>query len=216
MKPIVLTRSTLFLASLAIFPMTSLANDEAPANSELVVEETFDDTELDKAWHINTGSWTVKDGVLKASEIKADKHSAAARHVIETQNAVYQMRFRLVGDTPTFHFGFDPKRGELDKKGHLFSVIINENKWQIMKHVDKAKPKEDPNEILTSDKTSFEKDKWYTLRVTTWGSFVTARIDGQRELKASHPTFTVKKPTLVFRCIGDGVEIDDLRVWRQK
>ncbi|MGB7347663.1 MAG: hypothetical protein WBD20_25795 [Pirellulaceae bacterium] len=200
----------------AFSPAISIANDEAPANSELVVEESFDDAELGKGWNVTTGSWTTKDGVLKASEIKDDKHAAAARHVVETQNAVYQMRFRLVGDSPTFHFGFDPKRGELDKKGHLFSVIISGDKWHILKHIDKAKSKEDPNEILASEQTTFEKDKWYTLRVTTWGPYVTAKIDGERELKTSHPTFTVKKPTLVFRCIGDGVEIDDLKVWRQK
>ncbi|QDT08437.1 hypothetical protein [Planctomycetes bacterium K23_9] len=194
----------------------SMAADTPPANSELVVDQSFDEAELGKGWHINTGSWKVINGVFQAKEIKADKHSAAARHVIETQNAVYQVRFRLVGESPTFHFGFDPKRGELDKKGHLFSVIINAQKWQIMKHVDKAKPKVDPNEILASEKVAFEKDKWYTLRVTTWGPYVTAKIDDSQELKASHPTFSVKKPTLVFRCIGESVELDDLRVWRQK
>jgi hypothetical protein len=192
------------------------ADEVPPANSELVVEETFDDPKLDKPWHLNTGQWVVADGVLRGSEVKADKHSAALRYVVETKNAAYQLRFRLVGEAPTFHFGFDPKRGELDKKGHLFSVIINRDKWQIMKHVDKARPKEDPNETLTSEKRTFQKDKWYTLRVTTWENYVTARIDGEHELKASHSTFSVKKPTLVFRCIGEGVEIDDLRVWRQK
>lgn len=194
----------------------SHAADEPPANSELVVEETFEDAELSKAWRVNTGKWVAVDGVLRASEIKADKHSAAARHLIETQNAVYQFRFRLINDSPTLHFGFDPKRGELKKKGHLFSIVISGDQWKILKHVDKAKPKEDPNQILASEKTTFTKDRWYTLRVTTWGPYVTARVDDDRELKASHPTFSVKKPTLVFRCIGDGIEIDDLRVWREQ
>lgn len=31
-------------------------------------------------------------------------------------------------------------------------------------------------------------------------------------LKASHPTFHVATPTLVFRCIGDGIEVDDIKV----
>ncbi len=192
------------------------ANELPPANSELVVEETFDDPNLEKPWHLNTGKWVVADGMMRGSEVKADKHSAALRYVVETENAAYQLRFRLVGESPTFHFGFDPKRGEIDKKGHLFSVIVSGDKWQIMKHVDKARPNEDPNETLATEKLSFQKDKWYTLRITTWGNFVTAKIDGEHVLKASHNTFSVKKPTLVFRCIGDGVEIDDLRVWRQK
>ena len=45
---------------------------------------------------------------------------------------------------------------------------------------------------------------------------MTAKIDGKESLKTSHSTFGVKKPTLVFRCVGDGVEIDDLKVWVPK
>ena len=84
-----------------------------------------------------------------------------------------------------------------------------------MKHVDKKNPKEDPNEVLANESMSFEKGRWYTLRLTTWETYVTATIDGDATLKASHPTFAVKKPTLVFRCQGDGVELDDIKVWRQ-
>lgn len=85
-----------------------------------------------------------------------------------------------------------------------------------MKHVDKNRREEDPNETLAEQKTEFERDKWYSLRVTTWQTYVTARVEGKETLKASHETFGVKKPTLVFRCIGNGVEIDDIRVWTQK
>jgi hypothetical protein len=35
-------------------------------------------------------------------------------------------------------------------------------------------------------------------------------------LKASHPSFHVPTPTLVFRCLGEGVEINDLQVWNLK
>ena len=193
----------------------SLADE--PANSELVVDESFDVAgDLTKPWSINKGKWLTTDGVLHASELEADKHSAAARRIIETENAVYQMRFRFVEGGKAFHFGFDPKRGELKKRGHLFSVIVTPKSWKIQKHLDKNRPKEDPNEVLAIGKTEFEEGTWYTLRVTTWGPYVTARIEGKESLKASHATFGVKKPTLVFRCVGDGVEIDDLKVWKQK
>ncbi|WP_372719997.1 hypothetical protein [Novipirellula sp.] len=193
----------------------AVAQQAPPANSELVVDQTFDSDSLDSKWHINTGNWAVKDGVLKVSEVASDKHAAAARFPVETNNAVYQLRFRLLGDAKAFHFGFDPAPGELDKKGHLFSVIVTPSAWKIMKHVDKKNPKQDPNEVLANESMSFEKDRWYTLRLTTWETYVTATIDGDGTLKASHPTFGVKKPTLVFRCQGDGVEVDDIKVWRQ-
>lgn len=122
----------------------------------------------------------------------------------------------VVDGGKAFHFGFDPARGELKKKGHLFSLIVTPESWKILKHVDKNRREEDPNETLAEQKSKFDRDTWYTLSVTTWGKYVTARVDGKETLKASHATFGVKKPTLVFRCLGNGVEIDDIRVWTQR
>lgn len=61
---------------------------EQPANSDVAVKDSFDRVELGKAWHVNTGEWKIVDGVLIAREIPADKHSAAARRIVETKNAV--------------------------------------------------------------------------------------------------------------------------------
>ncbi len=185
------------------------------AESNPLVDDDFGRAELGKAWHVNTGSWKIVDGVLRAAEIKADHHSAAARRAIVTKDADYELRFRLTGDCKAFHFGFDPAPGELKKKGHLYSVIVMPTGWRIMKHVDKAKRTEDPNEVLATAKAAFKKGEWYSLKVVGRGDDVTATIQGIGELKASHPTFHVKKPTLVFRCVGDGVELDDIKVTRR-
>ncbi|MFT5028078.1 MAG: hypothetical protein ACI9VS_000498 [Candidatus Binatia bacterium] len=182
------------------------------AEPKTLLTDNFNRAELGKGWHVNTGEWKIVDGVLCVKEIKADKHSAAARRAIVTQDAVYEFRFRFVGEGKGFHFGFDPAKGELKKKGHLFSVIVTPDSWRLMKHVDKAKPKEDPNKVLATAKATFKKGEWYSLCVESKGDNVTASIKGVGELKGSHPTFHVKKPTLVFRCLGDGVEIDDIRV----
>lgn len=202
------------ISQLVMVPL-SVAGDP-PANSEVAVKDSFDRKELGKEWHVNTGEWKIVDGVLQVREIPDDKHSAAARRIIETKNAVYELKFRLRGDSKAFHLGFDPASGELQKKGHLFSVIITPKSWKVMKHVDKNRRQEDPNKTLAEQQTEFERDKWYTLRVTTWQKYVTARIEGKQPLKASHATFSVKKPTLVFRCLGNGVEIDDIHVWTQR
>ena len=189
---------------------------EPPADSVALVEEDFEEEGLPRGWAVQTGDWLVADGVLKGSEIAADNHAAAARRVVITGDAVYQLKFRLVEGSKGFHFGFDPIPGSLDKKGHLFSVIITPANWQILKHIDKAKPKEDPNEVLAKADQTFEIGKWYHLRVTTWANTVKAMIDGVEPLAGQHPTFSVEKPTLVFRALGSGVEIDELRVWGAK
>ena len=185
---------------------------EPPAKSGADLNDSFDRAELGEGWNINTGQWKIVEGVLRASEVPADKHSAAARRTLVTQDAVYELKFRFVDQGKAFHFGFDPARGELKKKGHLFSVIVTPDSWKILKHVDKDRPQEDPNQTLATRQTEFKPGQWYSLRITTSGKDVTAQIEGKEPLKASHPTFVVKKPTLVFRCLGDGVEIDDLKV----
>jgi hypothetical protein len=204
------------LFSFYLLGFCSALAEDPPANSEVALQDSFDRTEPGKGWHPTTGEWQIFDGVLRGREIAAEKHSAATRRILLTENAVYQCRFRFIESGKTFHFGFDPAKGELDKKGHLLSIVVNRDSWSILKHVDKNRPKEDPNETLAEQKTEFKVDEWYSLRVTTWGAHVTAAIEGKEPLKASHPTFGVKKPTLVFRCIGSGVEIDDIEVWRQK
>lgn len=189
---------------------------QPPANSELVVDETFEGKSLDaKTWKVGVGDWKLEDGLLKGAEIPADKHAAALRRVVETENAVYELKFRFTGAAKAFHFGFDPAKGELKKKGHLFSVIVTPESWKIMKHADKNDLKAKPNKNLAMSKTAFEVNQWYSLKVTTWGPYVTAAIDGKESLKTSDPEFGVRKPTLVFRCIGDGVQISDLKVYRQ-
>lgn len=185
--------------------------EEATSDTTLVVE-TFTGDELGRGWNSTTGEWRIVNGVLRGKEIPEEKHSAATRRVVETSDAVYQLRFRLTGDGRGFHFGFDPARGELKKKGHLFSVIVTPTSWKILKHVDKNDRQGDPNEVLAEQKRAFQHNQWYQLRLTSQGDSVSATIDDDSVLEATHPTFGVKKPTLVFRCLGDGVEIDDVRV----
>ncbi len=191
------------------------ANQGSAAQQEkLLVDENFSNAEaLSSQWNATTGDWQVVDGVLRAKEIEAQQHSAAARRIVATDDAIYQLRFRFVNSGEALHFGFDPAPGQLKKRGHLFSIVVTPTQWQILKHIDKNRPQEQPNEILAERKSSIEIGKWYQLRVVTQGKQVTATIEGQESLQVSHDTFEVKKPTLVFRCFGDGVEIDDLKVW---
>ena len=172
---------------------------------------------LPKSWNAQFGEWKAIDGVLRAKQIPADNHGAAARKVLAMQDGIFELRFRFTGGKG-FHFGFDPKRGSLKKKGHLFSVIVSPTMAKIMKHVDKSKPKDDPNEDLAKIARKFPANQWNTLLLEKVGNKVTAQIQPAKgkafTLKATHPTFHVPTPTLVFRCIGDGIEVDDIKVWK--
>lgn len=220
-------RQTVFMICLLLMvgllvPVSSaLAAELKPvlAKPGAVVFETDFSDGAPKGWRVQFGDWRVKDGVLRARQIPADNHGAAARQILEMRDGVFQMRFRFVDQGAGFHFGFDPKRGSLKKKGHLFSVIVSPTFAKLMKHVDKSRPKEDPNEDLARVTHRFPPGKWHTLLLEKKGNDVVAQIRPDAggktlTLKAAHPTFHVPTPTLVFRCIGDGVEVDDVRVWQ--
>ncbi len=185
------------------------------ADEATITADNFDRAELGRKWHVNNGEWKIIDGALHIKELEADKHAASGRWLIPSQDAVYSLRFRLQDGCKALHVGLDPARGELKKKGHLYSVIITPTTWRIMKHVDKANRKEAPNEILASAPATVKNGCWYSLKISGKGDNVTASIGNIGELKASHPTFHVKKPTLVFRCVGDGAQIDDLKIEAQ-
>ncbi|MFT5030528.1 MAG: hypothetical protein ACI9VS_002983, partial [Candidatus Binatia bacterium] len=77
----------LFFTSLIVLGSTVCSLSAADPKPLLV--DDFNRAELGKGWHVNTGEWKIVDGVLCVKEIKADKHSAAARRAIVTQDAVY-------------------------------------------------------------------------------------------------------------------------------
>lgn len=204
----------------AFFALTAPAAE--PPSGNLLLDETFDGEALVKGWLVQTGDWKPAGGVLRGKELEADNHAAAARRLLPMQDGTFELRFRLTGPAPRgFHFGFDPAPGELKKRGHLFSIVVTPAGSKLLKHIDKDRPKEDPNEILASSDTAIAKDAWHTLRLEKKGDSVRASIVAEGgataiSLAATHPTFHVKTPTLVFRCLGNGVEVDDVKVWGAK
>lgn len=217
-------RSFLFSIALGGSLALPLAAADSPEptlgkKGEKLLEESFDGDAFVHGWTVQTGDWKPVAGVMVGKEIPDDHHAAAARRLLPMQDGIYQLRFRLTGAAKAFHFGFDPARGELEKRGHLFSIIVTPTHAQLLKHIDKDRPKEDPNEVLAVAETAFKSGVWHTLLVEKKGNNVAAKIvsdsgDTSISLAATHPTFHVKTPTMVFRCQGDGVEVDDIRVWK--
>lgn len=219
MKPFPLSLPVAVVILAAALLMPSAQPIRAADPGPPTFEETFDAPALVKGWLVQYGEWQPVAGVLRGRELAADKHAAAARRVLPMQDGRFSLRFRFTGPKPeAFHFGFDPAPGQLPKRGHLFSVIVTPQGAKLMKHVDKNKPKEDPNVVLATADATIAPEVWHTLIVEKVGNSVKASLAAesgsvQLSLASTHPTFHVKTPTLVFRCLGDGVEVDDIRVW---
>ncbi len=184
------------------------------------ITETFD-AERPANWGVNFGEWAAKDGALHCRQLAADNHAAASRWKIPIQDGAIEARLKLGGAT-AFHIGFDPEKGALKKKGHLYSLIISAGGARILKHVDKADPAS-KNEVLAQGKGALAADAWIDVRLEAKGDQVLATLRSSTassgkatstvlQLEASDPTFHVAKPGIVFRCVGETALLDEVTV----
>lgn len=202
---------------LAVVTSSAFAGDLAPTlgqKGKLLLDEKFDAPALPAGWNRNTGLLAVRDGALHASEVAADQHAGAFRKPLPLQDCIVQVDVKLDGAT-AFHVGFDPAPGALKKKGHLFSLIITPDGWQITEHLDKNDAKS-KNVVHAKAATKFARGETFTLLLEMKGDQVVAHATGKEPLRASAKDFAVNKPGLVFRVAGKAqhdVAIDNLKVW---
>jgi hypothetical protein len=183
--------------------------------AEPTAAEKFDGPERPKNWTVNFGHWEPENGVLVARQLDKDNHAAASRWQIPLSDGVIKLKLRFAG-AKGFHIGFDPAPGQLDKQGHLYSLVLTPAQAQLKKHKDKAKP-DSKDETLAIAGFTAQDRKWLDVELRTTGDKVQATIVGATggvtaKLEASDPTFHVAKPAVVFRVIGGDVQIDDVEV----
>lgn len=169
---------------------------------------TFD-TELPTKWKASIGSWEVRDGVLVGTEVAADKHAAASRYFIPITDGEVKFRFRR-DSSQVISFGFDPAKGELKKKGHLFSVIVTGNAIMLKKHRDKANA-DSKDVTLDSVKTTTPSGEWTDVMLTLAGKTASASV-GEHVLTGTDDEFAVAKPGVVFRVSKGSASFDDVVV----
>jgi hypothetical protein len=182
------------------------------ADDKKVIEEKFD-APLSKTWTKQKGTWKVEDGKLKASQVAADEHIAAFRYMHPIQDAKITVKFRFAG-AKVFHVGFDPAPGELDKQGHLFAFVLTPEKTMLQVNRDKSDPNS-KNEILGTTEVSLQQGTDYVMTIVLKGNTAEMTLTGESpgrslsaKISATHPSFHVKKPGIVFRVGGkDDAEI---------
>ena len=183
----------------------------------LLLEEKFDGEALGKGWTGKTGGLRVTNGVLHASQNRADGRLGLFSREQPMQDAAIQLDFKFDG-AQGINVSCNPSPGELRKHGHLFSVMITRAQWNITEHNDKS-DRTSQSKALASAPAKFESGKWYTLLLEFKGETVVAQVEGKEPLRGSSKDFSVKKPGIEFRVSGrDGQEVlfDNLKVWELK
>lgn len=199
-----MTRVSLFLFSIVLQGSMLSTFVEAGESS------TFDAEKRPEKWAVNYGHWEPQDGVLVCRQMKVDNHPAASRWQIPMTDGTVTCRYQFDG-AKFFHIGFDPARGTLDKKGHLYSLVITPDSASIKKHKDKADPNS-KDQTMSTIKFDKPMSGWHAISLKTQGSTVTVNLDNQQQLTASDPTFAVQKPAIVFRVGGEDLLLDDVQV----
>ena len=205
---------------LAFISKMVLAADLEPIlgkKGKSLLEEKFDGKDVPKGWAKNTGTIAVVDGSLRLGELASEKHAGAFRKALPLQDFAIQLDFKF-DQAKMIHVGFDPAQGELNKKGHLYSIVVNPKGYSILEHNDKANPNSKAKTHATKP-SEFKDGQWYTLLLENKGEDVVVQIQGKETLKAKAEDFRVKKPGLVFRASaadGDGALVDNVHVWELK
>lgn len=170
----------------------------------------FDEAKRPEKWAVNFGHWEPKDGVLVCRQLDKDNHAAASRWQIPLKDTVIKLRLKFDGATG-FHLGFDPAPGELKKQGHLYSLVVTPTQAQLKKHKDKA-DEASKEQTLATASLNAKAGEWLDVELRTEGEKVSVTIGKNAKLEASDPSFSVAKPTVVFRVIGGDVQLDDVQV----
>jgi hypothetical protein len=174
--------------------------------SGVMAEDDFSGGELGPEWAAAKGKWEVVDGVLQGSELEADAHAAVLSLAVPNRDAVVQFDVKL-GTAQGFNLSFN------HAKGHLWRVYVSEEGLKLQKDKDK-KDAASKTEVLATAEVALDAEKTYTVVAEFAGPAVIVRLaDGSAEVGGSHPVLDTDKTGVRFVMRGEGLEIDNVKVW---
>ncbi len=161
---------------------------------------------LGPEWSVAKGKWEPVDGVLKATEVPADKHSAVLHLKTGPAPLVFECEFRF-GTAKIFYIG-------CDAASHVGRLIVVPKKVQLA-HDSPDNPVgangKRTSQTITDKAIDLKPDDWQKVRVEFSGDQLAARLN-DLELKAQHPYLATPKQRWWFAVGGGTAEIRNIRV----
>jgi hypothetical protein len=177
--------------------------------TDILLDDSFDRSELGKGWAGVKGDWRTVDGILIGKELPSDKHAAVLNCQKKNRNSVVRFSFRFDRTTKGFNFSLN------HAKGHLFRVIVAPTGLTVRTDKDK-KDNSIKSEVIAEAKGRFKSGQWYTLQVEMVGDRVVAMTDNGLKVSGQHARLDTDKPNYRFVMRGESLSIDDLRIWGVK
>lgn len=160
---------------------------------------------LPRTWHAAKGTWVAEGGVLRGTEIAADKHQAVIRRPLAFTNAIITFSFRL-GAARQISLSIN------DAKEHVCRLLITPRDFVVRKddhdHDGPDKPVEFARVPL-----KFAPDEWHTAIVEINGAEMVAQIDsGAKAGFGAHALLDRPKANLGFTVAGGPAEFRDISI----
>lgn len=207
-----LTLLTLFFAAGALLRLHAAELEKPPEDmkplmntrGKLLFSDEFNRAEVGSEWAVAKGKWEIREGVLKGAELKEDNHAAVLKHKMDCHDFVAQFSFQFQGGKAVSF--------SLNQKGHVCRVAITPAGFTVRKDKPSKKSTEKGAVLGTCD-MKFNDGQWYTMLVEIRGKEMLAMIDDSHVVAGEHAGIDVDKGELALPVGGDGVLIDNLKIW---
>jgi len=157
------------------------------AEPSVVLEETFE-LPLSADWHWGLGTWTVKDGVLRAFESGERRHGPVKQRRFAFTEADVRFEFRLEGKASFASFPIDGTR----ERSHILNFVMGREVFRIIAH-----PKKGENVDLLREKITLAESEWHPVHIVLKGDTLTVEFNG-RTWTAKHPVVAEPKANIGF------------------
>jgi hypothetical protein len=157
---------------------------------------------LPAEFSVQKGTWEVKDGLLIANELPAEKHAAVLWHKVQLQSGAVDCEFQFDGGK-VFILGCDGDR-------HIGRVTITPGVMRITDDSTEVKGKSAATK-LAEGKLALKAGEWYPLHYEWSGNRMAAKI-GDVTIEGSNENLGKKKARWWFAVSGQSVKIRNVKV----
>ena len=185
-------------------PQTRLAQIE-----KLELADSFTGTALGSQWKAAKGKWEVADGVLRGSELAADKHGAVIRTSLKLQNLVIAFDVKLDGAKLVSLSINGPK-------DHLARIRIAPNLFAVQRD-DQDHDGPDKAVIFLNKPVELAPGTWHTVVLEMVGDKMVGTLDGKITGEGSDPSFAAKEKMFPgFTVAGESASFRNVRIYTAK
>jgi hypothetical protein len=194
----------------------------------LLFSDDFQRDELGSTWKVSIPAFTVADGVMKGTQMRAD-HGAVGVVKAGFKDGIVEFKFRLEG-AASVNAVFDDRNYKGSHAGHICRVALapkqirlGDDKEGVMRN-DIFAMRRDPTRKAEADKllvgrsvsirTELKQGRWYRLVIEIAGDAMRVVLDDKpigvlRSPGINHP----RKDTFHFTVTGKDALFDDVRIW---